>query len=82
MAGTYATEQQRVIDRIKCIAFRETMDSGPTFIDKKTDCGNLEDHSIGPLTVGISQQTLLLHISELFQLLMTQLTDLPSFFAE
>ncbi len=35
MAGTYNTEQQRVIGRIKCIAFREVKYSGATFIDRK-----------------------------------------------
>ncbi len=35
MAGTYDPEQQRVIDRIKCITFREAKDSGATFIDRK-----------------------------------------------
>ncbi len=35
MAGTYDIEQQRVIDRIKCIAFRETKDPGATFIERK-----------------------------------------------
>ncbi len=35
MARTYDTEQQRVIDRIKCIAFREAKDSGATLIDRK-----------------------------------------------
>jgi len=32
MAGTYDTEEQRIIDRIKCIAFREARDAGATFI--------------------------------------------------
>ncbi len=35
MARTYDTEQQRIIYRIKCIAFREAKDSGATFIDIK-----------------------------------------------
>ncbi len=35
MAVTYDTEQQRVIDRIGCTAFREAKDSGTTFIDRK-----------------------------------------------
>ncbi len=35
MAGTYDTVQQRIIDRIKCIAFPEAKDSGATFIDRK-----------------------------------------------
>lgn len=34
MAGTYDTEDQRVIDRIRCIAFREARDAGATFIDR------------------------------------------------
>ncbi|MCP3665931.1 MAG: hypothetical protein GY696_26110 [Gammaproteobacteria bacterium] len=29
------TENQRVIDRIKCIAFRETKDAGPDFSTKE-----------------------------------------------
>ncbi len=35
IAGTYDTEQQRVIDRTKGIAYREAMDSGATFIGRK-----------------------------------------------
>ncbi|CAF2418175.1 unnamed protein product [Rotaria sp. Silwood2] len=34
MAGTYDTEEQRIIDRIKCIAFREARDVGATFINR------------------------------------------------
>ncbi len=34
MADTYDTEEQRVIDRIRCIAFREGRDAGGTFIDR------------------------------------------------
>ncbi|CAF0795877.1 unnamed protein product [Rotaria sordida] len=34
MAGTYDIEEQRVIDRIRCIAFREARDAGATFIDR------------------------------------------------
>ncbi|CAF1050798.1 unnamed protein product [Rotaria sp. Silwood1] len=34
MAGTYHTEEQRIIDRIKCIAFREARDAGATFINR------------------------------------------------
>ncbi|CAF4829191.1 unnamed protein product [Rotaria sp. Silwood1] len=34
MAGTYDTEEQRIIDRIKCIAFREARDAGATFINR------------------------------------------------
>lgn len=32
MAGTYDNEQQRIADRIKCVAFREARDAGATFI--------------------------------------------------
>jgi hypothetical protein len=32
--ATYDTEQQRIIDRIKCIAFREAHDDGATFINQ------------------------------------------------
>ncbi|CAF2938750.1 unnamed protein product [Rotaria sp. Silwood2] len=35
MAGTYDTEQQTIIDRIKCIAFREARDACATFINRK-----------------------------------------------
>ncbi|CAF1353673.1 unnamed protein product [Rotaria sp. Silwood1] len=35
MAGAYDTEQQRMIDRIKCIAFREARDAGATFINRQ-----------------------------------------------
>ena len=35
MAGTYDTEQQRMIDQIKCIAFLEAHDSGATFINRQ-----------------------------------------------
>src|SRR3954466_12832816 len=34
MAGTYDTEEQRTIDRIRCIAFREVQDAGATFINR------------------------------------------------
>jgi hypothetical protein len=34
MAGTYDTEEQRIIDRIKCIAFREARDAGVAFINR------------------------------------------------
>ncbi|CAF1420878.1 unnamed protein product [Rotaria sordida] len=34
MVGTYDTEEQRIIDRIKCIAFREARDAGATFINR------------------------------------------------
>jgi hypothetical protein len=34
MAGTYDSEHQRVIDRIKCIAFREARDAGAEFINR------------------------------------------------
>ncbi len=42
MTETYDTEQQRVIDWIKCIAFREAKDSGATFIDRKWIAKRLE----------------------------------------
>jgi hypothetical protein len=35
MAGAYDTEQQRIIDRIRCIAFREARDAGASFIDRE-----------------------------------------------
>ena len=35
MAGTYDTEQQRMIDRIKCIVFREAHDAGAIFINRQ-----------------------------------------------
>ncbi|CAF0742559.1 unnamed protein product [Didymodactylos carnosus] len=35
MAGTYNTEQERIIDRIKCIAFREARDTGAAFINRQ-----------------------------------------------
>ncbi|CAM4988774.1 unnamed protein product [Rotaria socialis] len=35
MAGAYDTEQQRMIDRIKCITFREARDAGATFINRQ-----------------------------------------------
>lgn len=35
MAGAYDTEQERMIDRIKCIAFREVHDAGATFINRQ-----------------------------------------------
>jgi hypothetical protein len=35
MAGTYDNEQQRVIDRIKCVAFREAIEAGAEFIHRK-----------------------------------------------
>ena len=35
MTGTYDTEQQRMIDRIKCITFREAHDAGAIFINKQ-----------------------------------------------
>jgi len=34
MAGQYDSEQQRIIDRIKCIAFREARDAGAEFINR------------------------------------------------
>ena len=35
MVGTYVTEQQRMIDRIKCIAFREAHDADAIFINRQ-----------------------------------------------
>jgi hypothetical protein len=35
MAETYDSEQQRLIDRIKCVAFREAIEAGAEFIDRK-----------------------------------------------
>ena len=35
MACTYDTEQQRMIDKIKCIAFREAHDAGAIFINRQ-----------------------------------------------
>lgn len=35
MAGTYDSEKQRIIDRIKCIAFKEARDASATFITQK-----------------------------------------------
>ena len=35
MAGTYDNEQQRIADRIKCVAFREARDAGATFITRQ-----------------------------------------------
>ncbi len=35
MAGTYDIEEQRIIDRIKCIAFREARDAGAAFINRQ-----------------------------------------------
>ena len=35
MAGTYDTEQQRLFNRIRCIAFREARDGGATFINRQ-----------------------------------------------
>ena len=35
MADTYDTEQQRMIDRIKCIAFREAHHGGATFTNRQ-----------------------------------------------
>jgi hypothetical protein len=32
MAGTYDNEEQRIMDRVKCIAFREARDAGAAFI--------------------------------------------------
>jgi hypothetical protein len=35
MAGCYDSEQQRIIDRIKCVAYREARDAGAGFIDRQ-----------------------------------------------
>ena len=35
MAGTYNTERERMIDMIKCVAFRDTNDTGATFINRQ-----------------------------------------------
>ena len=35
MARTYDTKQQRMINRIKCIAFREVHDAGAIFINRQ-----------------------------------------------
>ncbi len=35
IAGTYDNAQQRLIDRIKCIAFREVRDTGATFVTQE-----------------------------------------------
>ena len=35
MAGCYDSEQQWIIDRIKCVAYREARDAGAAFIDRK-----------------------------------------------
>ncbi|CAF1268087.1 unnamed protein product [Rotaria sp. Silwood1] len=35
MAGTYDNEEQRMVDRIKCIAFREARDEGAAFINRQ-----------------------------------------------
>ena len=35
MAGAYDTEQDRMIDRIKCIDFREARDAGAIFINRQ-----------------------------------------------
>ncbi|CAF1288846.1 unnamed protein product [Adineta ricciae] len=34
MVDTYNTEEQRIIDRIKCIVLREARDAGATFINR------------------------------------------------
>ncbi len=50
MAGIYDTEQQRVIDPINCIAFREAKDSEAPFdLTENGLQGEMEDHSIGSL---------------------------------
>jgi hypothetical protein len=35
MAGTYDNEEHRIIDRVKCIAFREARDAGAAFITRQ-----------------------------------------------
>lgn len=35
MAGTYDNEQQRIADRIKCVAFREARDAGAAFTTRQ-----------------------------------------------
>ncbi len=80
MKGTYDTEQQSVSNRIKGIAFREAKDSGASFIDRMDLQRNLE-HSIEALTIGISQKCVKAAFTDLFQLTMTELSDLLSFFA-
>ena len=35
MAGTYDSEQQSMIDRIKCIAFRDAHETGAIFINRQ-----------------------------------------------
>ena len=37
MAGTYDSENQRIIDRIMCVAFLEARDAGATFNQPKMD---------------------------------------------
>ena len=34
MAGSYDTDEQRIIDKIKCIAFREARDAGAILINR------------------------------------------------
>ncbi|CAF1372224.1 unnamed protein product [Adineta steineri] len=41
MAGTYDSEQQRIFDRIKCIAFREARDDSATFITRQWIVGKI-----------------------------------------
>ena len=35
MGGTYDTEQQRMIDTIKCIVFRQAHDAGAIFVNRQ-----------------------------------------------
>ncbi len=35
IAGAYDSEQQRSVDRIKCLAFREVRDAGAKFINRQ-----------------------------------------------
>ncbi|CAF1396177.1 unnamed protein product [Rotaria sordida] len=41
MAGTYDSEEERIIDRIKSIAFREARDAGATFINRQWVAGKV-----------------------------------------
>ncbi len=64
MARTYDTEQQRVINQIKCIAFREKKDSGATFTDRN-DCK--ETWKITRQFIGITQKWVKAASADLFQ---------------
>ncbi len=43
MTSTYDIEEQRVIDRIRCIVFREARDAGATFICEIRKSDNMSD---------------------------------------